>query len=188
MNAGKALLQDCVRRTLAQPIQEFGPKIRAYATAMSVFDPGLDVGDIVNGFRNGEFKDLDFIDQDISLLSNIEFSRINSMSSSFASRIVDQLELDPPAVATIPPTKAPSTSSAILRAAPGSISSCAGTAPCPRHRPAVEKAFTSPSSASFSIRGSERKGDRGRMGRAHRGVHARLRGHAKPINRQGWNH
>jgi hypothetical protein len=101
LNSGKDLLKDCVVTTLGEPLEQAFPKILAYTPALFIFEPSLDAGDVVDDFRAGVFKDFNFLDQDISELSNIEFSRLRMMSSVFARRIVDQLEVDPAAIATL---------------------------------------------------------------------------------------
>jgi hypothetical protein len=101
MNSGKDLVQDCVRRVLAEPVEQAGPKIIVFASGLFVFDPSLNAADVVNNFKSGVFKDFSFMDKDISELSNIEVSRIRTMSSSFARRMVDQLAVDPAALRAV---------------------------------------------------------------------------------------
>jgi hypothetical protein len=68
---------------------------------LHAFDPALQLTDIINGYKSGEFKEFEFHDHDVSRLPNIELSKIQALSSSVAQRLVDQLDASPSRVSSL---------------------------------------------------------------------------------------
>ncbi len=97
---GQKFIRNCVERSLRGPLETMGQTSVASVYALSLFNPEIQLSDLVNGFRAGTFIDFDFIDRDISRLSNLSLPRLQSLSSSFARRILDQLDT-PSAVAAV---------------------------------------------------------------------------------------
>jgi hypothetical protein len=117
MKSSQDVAQQCVRSSLrGSPAAEMRTGV-ASAIQLFVFNPELQVNDLVNNFARGVFREFDFINEDISRLSNLDLSRLGGVSLSFARWILDQLESDPTAVSLI---NASDTLRTLLWAAPQS--------------------------------------------------------------------
>lgn len=95
MTSGKSKVEACAVDESKTPFQAEHNSILTDLFQLSVFDTSLGLPDVENNSRSGTFKHFDFIDSDISRIDNIDFSKLNALTSSFSRRIVEQLAADP---------------------------------------------------------------------------------------------
>jgi hypothetical protein len=98
LNEGHNVVEDCVVEALHEPLEKIGETSISHVFELFVFDPGLQFTDVVADFKADVFRTFDFLNQDISRLSNLDLGKMQASSGSFARRVVPQLEMHPEAV------------------------------------------------------------------------------------------
>jgi len=88
---GKEFVKNCVVQGLNEPLEKVRQTTIASVFSLSIFNPEIDLNDIINGFKEGLFVNFNFVDSDITLLSNLNILKLRSASSAFTRRILDQL-------------------------------------------------------------------------------------------------
>jgi len=90
--SGRSAVYRCIDLNLREPLEDIQNGLVRRVFDLSIFEPFLTFPDVVSGLRSGLFKRTNFLDDNVARFTNLDLTKLRSVSSGFAEAIVSELE------------------------------------------------------------------------------------------------